>query len=168
MKAPTTLASALAALALAAPASAQLAGSSPDAAPALDNAQPFVTEAVVASVDAHWREWRQDASANSQFCLDGRVVQNPELGRVALVETLTTAGGFEVCRGKWTLGGLAFLPAGEHSDEEIAAYACRVLNMRPDWHLFGIVDGEAMESNSQWCANLRSGEAGSPAGAGAG
>jgi hypothetical protein len=166
MKAPAILATALAVLALARPASAQLAGNSPDAAPPLDHAQPFVTEAVIAAVDAHWLEWAEGAARSSQFCLDGRVVQEADLGRVALVETLTPAGGFEVCRGKWTLGGLAFLSAGEYSDEEIAGYACRVLAMRPDWHLFGIVSGSGMESSSHWCANLRAGEDGSPAGTG--
>lgn len=166
MKAPTTLTSALAALALAAPASAQLAGNVPENAPPLDHAQPFVTEAVMAAVDAHWLEWAEGAAESSQFCLDGRVVQEPGLGTVALVETLTPARGFEVCRGKWTLGGLAFLPSGEYSDEDIAGYACRVLTMRPDWHLFGIVSGEAMESSSHWCANLRPAGEGSPAGTG--
>jgi hypothetical protein len=164
MKAPTILTSALAALALAAPASAQLAGNSPETAPPLDHAQPFVTEAVMSAVDGHWQEWVDGAAEGSQFCLDGRVVEEPELGRVALVETLTPARGFEVCRGKWTLGGLAFLPSGHYSAEDIAGYACRVLSMRPDWHLFGIVSGEAMESSSHWCANLRTGEDGSPAG----
>ncbi|MGD2218140.1 MAG: hypothetical protein PVJ64_15390, partial [Gemmatimonadales bacterium] len=114
-----------------------------------------------------WQEWAGGAAESSQFCLDGRVIQDPELGSVARVEILTPAGGFEVCRGKWTLGGLAFLPSGEHSEEEIAAYACRVLSMRPDWHLFGIVNGETMEGSSHWCASLRIGEAGSTAGTGA-
>jgi hypothetical protein len=168
MRSPVTLTSALAALALAAPASAQLAGNSPDAAPPLDHAQPTVVEEVMAAVDARWQEWAEDAVKGSQFCLDGRVVQDPEFGLVALIETLTPARGFEVCRGKWTLGGLAFLPSGEHSGEEIAGYACRVLSMRPDWHLFGIVNGDAMETSSHWCANLRTGEDGSPAGSGTG
>ncbi|MGD2153370.1 MAG: hypothetical protein PVG79_08875 [Gemmatimonadales bacterium] len=168
MKAPTALTSALAALALAAPASAQLAGNRPDAAELLDHAQPFVTEAVLAAVDAHWLQWQEDAANSSQFCLDGRVVEDSTLGSVASVEALTAAGNFEVCRGKWTLGGLAFLPAGEHTDEEITRYACRVLSMRPDWHLFGIVNGETMESDSHWCANLRADEEEARAGTGAG
>ncbi len=137
MKAATTLISAVAALALAAPASAQLAGSQPNAANTLDYPQPFVTEAVRAGV------------------LDGRVIEDPAHGRVALIETVTRVESGSDCRGEWTLGSLLFLPPGDYSDELIGDFACEVLSARPDWHVFGLMRGRDIESSSLWCANWR-------------
>ncbi len=166
MRAPTALASAVAALALAAPASGQLAGNVPDAAHHLDHAQPFVTEAVLAGIGRLWLQWEENRAQTAQFCLDGRVVEQPEYGRVALIETVTPVESADACRGKWTLGSLAFLPAGEQSDEEIGELACQMLTTRPDWHLFGFMSGRELGSSSLWCANLQAGEAGSPSGTG--
>jgi hypothetical protein len=107
MKAATTLISAVAALALAAPASAQLAGSQPNAANTLDYPQPFVTEAVRAGVSVLWLQWQEDPTQKAQFCLDGRVIEDPAHGRVALIETVTRVESGSDCRGEWTLGSLA-------------------------------------------------------------
>ena len=145
--------------ALAAPASAQLAGARPDAANHLDYARPFVTEAVIAGISVLWLQWEEERAQTAQLCLDGRVVEQPDYGRVALIEAVTPVESTDACRGKWTLGGLAFLPAGEHSDEEIGELACQMLSTRPDWYLFGFTSGRELGSSSLWCANLRPGEA---------
>jgi hypothetical protein len=155
MKAPTSLAFALAALAVAAPASAQLGGDKPDATEPLDFPQPFVTEAVSAGVTVLWLQWEGDPTEKAQFCLDGRVVEDPEHGRVALIETVTQVESGSECRGDWTLGSLVFLAPGDYSDELIFDFACEALSARPDWHLFGLVRGRDMESSSLWCVNWR-------------
>ncbi|UCC71924.1 MAG: hypothetical protein JSV86_16365 [Gemmatimonadota bacterium] len=157
MRAPTVFLIAAASLALAAPASAQLAAANrPDVADLLDYPQPFVTKAVVDSVAYHWLEWERDPVVESQFfCLDGRVVEVEGYGRVAQVELVTPVVNSEFCRGKWTLGGLAFLPPGDFSDEEVMEKACLVLATRPYWRLFGFVSGHDLSSGSHWCANIK-------------
>jgi hypothetical protein len=155
MNAPTTLTSAIAALALAAPVSAQLAGERPVAADPLDFPQPFVTEAVRAGLTVLFLKWEEGPTQIAQFCLDGRVIEDPAHGRVALIETVTRVESGSDCRGEWTLGSLLFLPPGDYSDELIGDFACEVLSARPDWHVFGLMRGRDIESSSLWCANWR-------------
>jgi hypothetical protein len=164
MKAPTTIASAIAALAIAGSASAQLAGDKPDATEPLDYPRPFLTEAVLAGVTVMWLQWEEDTTKKAQFCLDGRVLEDPEYGRVALIETVTPVENGSACRGEWTLGSLLFLPAGDHPESEIGDFACEVLSARPDWHVFGLMRGRGMGS-SLWCANWRGAQE-TPTGAG--
>ncbi|UCC81884.1 MAG: hypothetical protein JSW46_12840 [Gemmatimonadota bacterium] len=165
MHAPTAIASVIGALAVAAPASAQLAGEKPNAAEPLDYPQPFVTPTVAAGLSVLWLEWKEAAPEKVQFCLDGRVIEDPDRGRVALVENVIPVESGSECRGEWTLGSLLFLLAPGYSDQEVADFACGALSDRPDWHVFGIMRGQDIRNRSLWCANYRSGQDEPPVGA---